>query len=66
MTIFKDKVAIVTGGASGIGRALGADLGVRVSVVCPGYIKTPIFETSKMINFDRRKVLEAHFRSDLG
>jgi len=49
-------------GVVGLSNALrieGADLGVRVSVVCPGYIKTPIFETSKMINLDRRKVLEA-------
>ena len=38
-------------------RIEGADLGVKVSVVCPGYIKTPIFHTSKMIKIDREKVL---------
>jgi short-subunit dehydrogenase len=38
-------------------RIEGRDLGVKVSVVCPGYIKTPIFETSKMIKIDREKVL---------
>jgi NAD(P)-dependent dehydrogenase (short-subunit alcohol dehydrogenase family) len=49
-------------GVVGLSNALrmeGADLGVKVSVVCPGYIKTPIFETSKMIKLDRQKVMEA-------
>jgi len=49
-------------GVVGLSNALrveGADLGVKVSVVCPGYIKTPIFHTSKMIKIDRQKVLEA-------
>jgi short-subunit dehydrogenase len=32
---------------------------VKVSVVCPGYIKTPIFETSKVIKINREKLLEA-------
>jgi NAD(P)-dependent dehydrogenase (short-subunit alcohol dehydrogenase family) len=40
-------------------RIEGADLGVKVSVVCPGYIKTPIFHTSKMIKIDREKMLQA-------
>jgi len=35
----------------------GADLGVKVSVVCPGYIKTAIFHTSKLIKIDREKML---------
>jgi short-subunit dehydrogenase len=35
----------------------GADLGVKVSAVCPGFIQTPIFETSPMINFDRQELL---------
>jgi NAD(P)-dependent dehydrogenase (short-subunit alcohol dehydrogenase family) len=34
-------------------RAEGADLGVRVSVVCPGFIETPIFHTSKVVGLDR-------------
>lgn len=38
-------------------RIEGTDLGVNVSVVCPGYIKTPIFHTSKLINIDREKML---------
>jgi NAD(P)-dependent dehydrogenase (short-subunit alcohol dehydrogenase family) len=38
-------------------RIEGADLGVKVSVVCPGYIKTPIFHTSKLIKIDREKML---------
>ncbi len=49
-------------GVVGLSNALrieGADLGVNVSVVCPGYIKTAIFHTSKMIKIDREKVLES-------
>ncbi|MBN1365266.1 MAG: SDR family oxidoreductase [Syntrophaceae bacterium] len=38
-------------------RAEGADLGVKVSVICPGKIETPIYETSRIVNFDRDKVL---------
>ncbi|MBW1644078.1 MAG: SDR family oxidoreductase [Deltaproteobacteria bacterium] len=42
------KYAVV--GLSNTLRLEGADLGVKVSVVCPGYIKTAIFHDSKMIN----------------
>ena len=48
-------------GVVGLSNALrveGADLGVQVSVVCPGYIKTAIFHDSRLINMDRRKMLE--------
>jgi len=38
-------------------RIEGRDLGVKVSVVCPGYIKTAIFKNSKMIKIDREKML---------
>lgn len=31
-------------------RAEGADLGVKVSVVCPGYVRTKIFENSVVVN----------------
>jgi NADP-dependent 3-hydroxy acid dehydrogenase YdfG len=47
-------------GVVGLSNALrieGADLGVKVSVVCPGYIKTAIFHTSKMVKIDREKML---------
>jgi short-subunit dehydrogenase len=47
-------------GVVGLSNALrieGADLGVKVSVVCPGYIKTAIFHTSKLIKIDREKML---------
>jgi NAD(P)-dependent dehydrogenase (short-subunit alcohol dehydrogenase family) len=37
-------------------RAEAADLGVRVSVVCPGWIETPIFQTSKVVKLDRDKL----------
>ena len=40
-------------------RAEGADLGVKVSVVRPGKINTPIYDTSKMIRLDRKKAFEA-------
>lgn len=33
-------------------RIEGADLGVKVSAVCPGYIKTRIFEDSKFVGLD--------------
>jgi NAD(P)-dependent dehydrogenase (short-subunit alcohol dehydrogenase family) len=38
-------------------RAEGAALGVKVSVACPGYVKTKIIETSKMVRIDREKIL---------
>jgi NAD(P)-dependent dehydrogenase (short-subunit alcohol dehydrogenase family) len=47
-------------GVVGLSNALrieGADHGVRVSAVCPGYIKTAIFTDSKVINVDREKSL---------
>ena len=47
-------------GVVGLSNALrieGADLGVNVSVVCPGYIKTAIFRSAKLIKIDREKML---------
>ena len=38
-------------------RAEAADLGVRVSVVCPGKIETPIYHTNRFVGFDRQKTL---------
>jgi NAD(P)-dependent dehydrogenase (short-subunit alcohol dehydrogenase family) len=34
-------------------RLEGADLGVKVSVVCPGYVRTKIFSTAVMVNMPR-------------
>lgn len=51
------KHAVV--GLSNTLRLEGRDLGVKVSAVCPGHIKTAIFNDSKMVNIDRKKVLEA-------
>ena len=34
-------------------RAEGADLGVNVSVVCPGFIDSNIFQASDMVNIPR-------------
>ncbi len=44
-------------GLSNALRAEGAALGVKVSVVCPGYVTTKIIETSKMVKIDRDKIL---------
>ncbi len=51
------KYAVV--GLSNALRIEGKDLGVKVSVVCPGFVDTSIFHDSKMINIDRRKVIES-------
>jgi NADP-dependent 3-hydroxy acid dehydrogenase YdfG len=47
-------------GVVGLSHALRAeaeDLGVKVSVACPGFIETPIFQTSKVVNLDRARLL---------
>ncbi len=47
-------------GVVGLSYALrieGADLGVKVTVVCPGKIETPLYQTSKVIGFDRERLL---------
>jgi NADP-dependent 3-hydroxy acid dehydrogenase YdfG len=49
------KYAVV--GLSHTLRAEAADLGVQVSVVCPGKIETPIYDTSRVINFDKQATL---------
>lgn len=38
-------------------RAEAADLGVKVTVVCPGTVATPIYDTSPIVGFDRDAVL---------
>jgi NAD(P)-dependent dehydrogenase (short-subunit alcohol dehydrogenase family) len=35
----------------------GAALGVKTSAVCPGFIRTAIFDVSPMINIDREKMM---------
>ena len=37
----------------------GADLGIKVSVACPGYVKTPIFEVSELVNEDRQEITKS-------
>ncbi|HOO56181.1 MAG TPA: SDR family NAD(P)-dependent oxidoreductase [bacterium] len=49
------KYAVV--GLSHALRIEAAPLGVRVSVVCPGRVKTPIFDNTPMVNYDRKKVM---------
>ncbi len=46
-------------GLSNALRIAGADYNVRVNAVCPGYIKTAIFNDSKLINIDRQKSIDA-------
>ena len=50
------KHAIV--GLSTCLRAEGAELGVRVSVVCPGFVDTPLLSTSRYVNIDRERALK--------
>ena len=40
----------------------GHSLGVKVSAVCPGFIKTPIFDVSQMIKIDRDKIM-SHYET---
>lgn len=44
-------------GLSGALRIEGALHGVKVSVVCPGFIRTPIYETAEMVKMNRDVVL---------
>ncbi|MCP3951056.1 MAG: SDR family oxidoreductase [Desulfobacterales bacterium] len=61
---FPNEVSYVASkhGVVGLSNALrieGADLGVKISVVCPGIIKTAIYHTSKMVKINREKLLES-------
>ncbi len=38
-------------------RLEAADFGVKVSVVCPGFVRTGIFEASPFLNVDKQKLL---------
>ncbi len=40
-------------------RAEGHALGVKVSVVCPGFIETPIYQAAIYVNVDREKMIQA-------
>jgi NADP-dependent 3-hydroxy acid dehydrogenase YdfG len=37
-------------------RAEAADLGVRVTVICPGFIETPILRESRFVNMDQERL----------
>jgi NAD(P)-dependent dehydrogenase (short-subunit alcohol dehydrogenase family) len=50
------KFAVV--GLSTSLRNEGAELGVNVSVVCPGYVETGIYDASPILKADREKVME--------
>lgn len=55
------KHAVV--GLSASLRAEAAELGVMVSVVCPGFVRTEIFETSSKVTKHKHKDAEADFLS---
>lgn len=38
----------------------GRSLGVKTSAVCPGYIRTNIFDAAKMVNIDREKIMDQY------
>lgn len=38
----------------------GRSLGVKTSTVCPGYIHTNIFDTAKMVNIDRERIMDQY------
>lgn len=54
------KHAVV--GLSSTLRMEGADLGVKVSVVCPGHIKTAIFRDARLVKIDRNKMLDVQLK----
>ena len=39
-------------------RAEARDLGVKVSVVCPGFVRTDIYSSSEVINVDKEQLLD--------
>jgi NAD(P)-dependent dehydrogenase (short-subunit alcohol dehydrogenase family) len=45
-------------GLSNALRSEGAYYGVKVSVVCPGFIRTPIYENIEFVKLDREKVMK--------
>lgn len=47
----------VVGLSNGL-RVEGRMHGVRVSVVCPGFIRTPIYDTVSTVNLDRQKLVK--------
>lgn len=50
------KFAVV--GMSMSWRAEGADLGVKVSCVCPGFIASNIYEATEMVNVPKKAIIE--------
>ena len=49
LTAYSMTKHAVVGLSTGL-RAEGAELGVKVSVVCPGFIDTPIFDSTEYVN----------------
>ncbi len=43
-------------------RAEGEALGVRASVVCPGFVDTAIYENAIGVKLDKQDLLESSFR----
>ena len=64
MTAFPYTVPYVVSkfGVMGLSQGMwveGTDLGIKVSVVCPGFIRTPIFERSEVVNAHRGEILKS-------
>lgn len=38
----------------------GRSLGIKTSAVCPGYIETNIFDSAKMVNIEREKIMDQY------
>lgn len=49
------KYAVV--GLSNALRIEGAMYGVKVGVICPGFVRTPIYDSARTVNLDRDKLL---------
>jgi len=56
LTAYSMTKHAVVGLSTGL-RAEGAELGVKVSVVCPGFIDTPIFDSTEYVNTSKEVTL---------
>jgi NAD(P)-dependent dehydrogenase (short-subunit alcohol dehydrogenase family) len=64
MTAFAGTASYVTSkfAVMGLSQSMwveGTDLGVKVSVVCPGVIRTPIFDNAQYINTDKQEIIKS-------
>ena len=64
MTAFAGTASYVTSkfAVMGLSQSMwveGTDLGVKVSVVCPGVIRTPIFDNAQYVNTDKQEIMKS-------